>query len=72
MMPCSATLTAMATLRLLKQSAQNPPAIENKTNGTAKMTPTKPTRLSRFSFDNPKPRMKNVARNLSVLSLKAF
>ena len=72
MMPNSAHFTAMATLRLLNRSAKKPPAMENKTNGTAKMVPTNPTRAWRFSCDKPRPRMKNVTRSFRVLSLKAF
>ncbi len=35
MMPISAHLMAMVTLRLLNRSAKKPPAMENRTNGNA-------------------------------------
>ena len=72
MMPISTHLMVMATLRLLKRSATNPPAIENKMNGNANNMPTYGTSLLRCSSDKPMPTMRNVTRNLRTLSLNAF
>ena len=72
MMPSSAHLTAIATLRLLNRSAKNPPAIENRTNGSANTAPTSGTSESRFSSDKPMPTIMNVTSHRRTLSLKAF
>ncbi len=72
MIPSSTHLMVMATRRLLKRSAKKPPAMENKTNGSANTMLTRGTNESRFSMDNPIPTIKKMTRNLRVLSLNAF
>ena len=67
----SKILVAMATLRLLKRSARNPPAIENNRNGRAKRLPMTKTRKSFCESVGWVPRIRKMTKNFRPLSLKA-
>ena len=72
MMPISAHLMVTVTSRLLKRSAKNPPAMENRMNGSAKSAPTSGTSSLRRASDDTTPTMRKVTSQRSRLSLKAF
>src|SRR6266849_10252610 len=67
----SKIFVAIATLRLLKRSARNPPAIENKRKGSAKRFPTTKTRKSFCEAVGLVPKIRKITKNFSPLSLKA-
>src|SRR6266849_6749939 len=67
----SKIFVAIDTLRLLKRSARNPPAIENKRNGRAKRFPMTKTRKSFCESGGLVPRIRKMTKNFRPLSLKA-
>src|SRR5258708_2224298 len=67
----SKIFVAIVTLCLLKRSARNPPAIENKRNGRAKRFPMTKTRKSFCDSVGLVPRIRKMTKNFRPLSLKA-
>src|SRR5450432_258734 len=61
----------IATLRLLKRSARNPPAIENKRKGRAKRFPIAKTKKSFCESVGLAPRIRKMTKNFRPLSLNA-
>src|SRR6266566_5852963 len=67
----SKIFVAIVTLRLLKRSARNPPAIENKRNGRANKFPMTKTSQSFSEAVGFVPRIRKMTKNFRPLSLKA-
>src|SRR5258708_9533727 len=67
----SKIFVAIVTPRLLKRSARNPPAIENKRNGRANRFPMKKTSQSFSEAVGLVPKIRKMTKNFRPLSLKA-